>query len=207
MKKYLIPVLICLALVVTMPGVALAKGKAPAPPKELTPFEVALTVTSIDDTVVGVNVLPVFDGVGELTGWKVLGREVRGEVSGDLGGTFVVTYNADLDLNQQGTIGGTLMINTKPGTKRGMIFGTFSGITATVGGGIGPTGPFIDVIFVASALHLDGGTGIYRHIAGEGGFATVTPLRLHLNPTNPFHVVEIEGSMAFQGAYVRVPTP
>ena len=67
---------------------------------------------------------------------------------------------------------------------------------------------YMDVIFSGSDLQLEGGTGIYRHIAGEGGFATETPLRLYFDPMDPQrHVIEVEGSMELQGAYVRVSTP
>ena len=112
MKKYLIPVLICLALVVTMPGVALAKGKAPAPPKALTPFEAELTVTSIDDTVMGVNVFPVVDGSGTLIGWK--------------GVLFTIFSSSAL-----GTACGMIvMLNEKKGMKLAIPFGPFLSLGA-----------------------------------------------------------------------------
>lgn len=213
MKKrfILLSIVLCLVLLVATPGVALAKGKAPALPKALTEFTAEMTVTEIDDTIIGGNVFPILDQYGNLVGWQVVGRQVRGEVSGDLEGTFVVTYNATLALNQQGLIEGTLEIDTKPGSKRGIIFGTLSGMTAVVGEGFDPVKmlPYFDMMFVADQLEFVGGTGIYRRIEGEGGFAAgyTNPIRVYLDPLNPQHVIDVEGSMTLQGTYTRVAKP
>ena len=228
MKRKLLCIILAASLIlsVVMPGTALAaKGNAPAHPDTITEFGSTMTVTWVEDTLLYQNVLPLDSNYGvipyepewiefygvpfdaaQLAWWQVVNRQMTGEVSGDLAGTFAVTYSGILDLMQHGMILGTLEIDTKPGTSRGVIYGTFEGFTAVTDAWLPEQGDspwFVDVMFLG-AIELSGGTGIYRHIEGDGNFGLDDPpIRLFLDEEG--HVIGVEGSMTMTGTYTRGP--
>jgi len=172
MKKYLLPALLCLALVLATPGVALAdSGKCLSRTAQAVMF-----VNSIDDTVLYQNVFPLdqnynvilypFDP-GDVVWWKVVNRTVGGKVVGSVIrlGTWAFTYSGLLDTTQAGDIDGSLVITTR----RGDIYAQASGSTAVIRAGWWPRkGPFIDVTFNLDSLTITGGTGRFEGVSGTG---------------------------------------
>jgi len=100
MKRRMLFFSLALVLVLTalMPGAALA-----AKPQ---PFYAAGVITGIEDTVIGENAFPA----GESGRWRVVGREITGQLSGDINASFVMTYRANVELaTQAGTLHGDLV--------------------------------------------------------------------------------------------------
>ena len=198
MKKYLVPVLICLALLATMPGVALAKGHHDTDVKHIN---ATMRVTAIDDTALYQNVFPLDENYqvmqypfdpADVAWWQVMDRTVEGKIRGKLKGTWEFTYSGLLNPQQAGTIDGSLTITTK----KGQIFALASGTTATIGSGVHPRkGPYIDVVFAVDALSIAGGTGKYQGVSGEGYLGGYDqPIRLFLDETGQ-HVTGVKGKM------------
>ncbi|MFH1647080.1 MAG: hypothetical protein ABID71_05310 [Chloroflexota bacterium] len=86
-----------LALTVLVPTAALA-----AKPQ---PFYAAGVISGIEDTVVGENAFPA----GNSGRWRVVDREITGQLSGDINDGFVLAYKANVELaTQAGNLHGTL---------------------------------------------------------------------------------------------------
>ncbi len=222
MKKKLLCIVLAAALLlgILVPGTALANDNKPAPPKAVTEFMAEMTVTWIEDTILYVNVIPRYgDGSiippevlqtynqppdylpypADMT-WEVINRQMTGVITGSFEGTITVTYSGILNVCQAGGISGSMVIDTRPGTNRGIIYGTFEGYTATVY--YNP--PIVKVIFLDDMV-LSGGTGIYKHISGQGNFGTAEPIQLTVDVAG--HVIGIEGSMSMSGTYNRNTKP
>lgn len=100
MKRRMLFISLMLALVLTalMPGVALA-----AKPQ---PFYAAGVITGIEDTIIGENAF----SAGESGRWRVVDRDITGQLSGDISGSFVMTYRANVELaTQAGNLHGNLV--------------------------------------------------------------------------------------------------
>jgi hypothetical protein len=100
MKKRL--VLISLTLVLMLMALAPATALAAKP----QPFCATGVITGIEATVIGDNVFPA----GNSGRWRVVGREIGGELSGDVNGSFLMTYKANIESTetQAGNLHGTL---------------------------------------------------------------------------------------------------
>lgn len=99
MKKRLI--LISLTLVLAL--MALAPATALAGKPQI--FQAAGVINYIEDTQVGDNAFPA----GNSGRWRVIDREIGGELSGDICGSFLLTYKANVELaTQAGNLHGTL---------------------------------------------------------------------------------------------------
>ena len=100
MKRRLL--LISLALVLMLMALAPATALAAKP----QPFHAAGEINYIEATVIGDNVLPA----GNSGRWRVDGREIGGELSGDVNGSFLMTYKANIASTetQAGNLHGTL---------------------------------------------------------------------------------------------------
>jgi hypothetical protein len=100
MKKRILAIALTLVLAIT----ALAPAAALAA-KPVT-FHAAGFITYIEDTQVGENAFPA----GESGRWRVIDREIGGEVSGDINGSFRLTYQANVELaTQAGNMHGVLV--------------------------------------------------------------------------------------------------
>lgn len=99
MKRRLL--FVSLALVLML--MALAPTALAAKPQ---PFYAAGVITGIEDTVIGDNAFPA----GDSGRWRVVDRQIEGELlSGDITGSFLMTYKADVELvTQAGNLHGTL---------------------------------------------------------------------------------------------------
>jgi len=100
MKRRMVFISLALVLALTMliPGAALA-GKP-------QPFYAAGVITGIEDTVIGENAFPA----GESGRWRVIDREITGQLSGDVSGDFVMNYRANVELaTQAGNLHGNLV--------------------------------------------------------------------------------------------------
>jgi len=211
MKKKILCIVLAAALLlgILIPGTALAaKGDKPSPPGAIKDFLAEMTATWIEDTNYYVNVFPLYDdgtiipsGVffvnpGLAMQWQVVDRQMTGEMTGSFEGTVTVIYSGLLDDFQAGPITGTIEIVTKPGKKHSIIYGTFEGFTAM--DNYAP--PLVEVIFLGDMV-LSGGTGIYKHISGQGSFGTAEPIQLTVDVAG--HVIDIEGSMSMSGTYTK----
>jgi hypothetical protein len=88
-----------LLLTVLIPGAALA-----AKPQ---PFNATGSINGIEDTVVGENAFPA----GESGRWRVIDREIYGELAGDVNGGFVMNYRANVELaTQAGNLHGDMTV-------------------------------------------------------------------------------------------------
>lgn len=99
MKKRLIIITMMVVLVVMMlaPTTALA-----AKPQT---FQAAGVINYIENTQVGDNAFPA----GNSGRWRVIDREIGGELSGDISGSFLLTYKANVELaTQAGNLHGVL---------------------------------------------------------------------------------------------------
>ncbi|MCK4863347.1 MAG: hypothetical protein KAS25_03575 [Dehalococcoidales bacterium] len=102
MKRRMLFISLALVLVLTMliPGTALAVKPQP--------FYAAGVITGIEDTVIGDNAFPA----GESGRWRVVGRDITGQLSGDVSGSFVMTYKANVELaTQAGNLQGNLVMD------------------------------------------------------------------------------------------------
>ncbi len=102
MKKRMLFISLALVLVLTVliPGAALAAKSQP--------FYAAGAITGIEDTVVGENAFPA----GESGRWRVIDREITGQLSGDVSGDFVMNYRANVELaTQAGNLHGNLVVD------------------------------------------------------------------------------------------------
>ncbi len=100
MKKRMLFISLAVVLVLTMliPGAALA-GKP-------QPFYAAGVISGIEDTVIGENAFPA----GESGRWRVIDREITGQLSGDVSGDFVMNYRANVELaTQAGNLHGNIV--------------------------------------------------------------------------------------------------
>ena len=100
MKRRLL--LITLALVLMLMALAPATALAAKPQS----FNAAGVIDEIEATVIGENVFPA----GNSGRWRVVGREIGGELSGDVNGRFSMTYKANIESTetQAGSLHGTL---------------------------------------------------------------------------------------------------
>jgi len=156
----------------------------------------------LDDTIIypadGWNVIPIIEN-GLLAGWEVVGRQARGTVSGTIGtdditGSFIFTYNAILDLNQQGTMEATLVMDLD----NGIITGEIEGGTVVVGGEFVPgEGGYLLMVFYSTKFKLKGDTVAYADIVGEGSLSNWdSPICVYLDPEG--HVYDIVGGVDLQ---------
>lgn len=100
MKRRMLFISLAIALILTalMPAAAMA-----AKPQ---PFYAAGAITGIEDTVIGDNAFPA----GESGRWRVVDREITGQLSGDVSGDFVMNYRANVELaTQAGNLHGDLV--------------------------------------------------------------------------------------------------
>ena len=156
----------------------------------------------LDDTIIypadGWNVIPIIED-GLLAGWEVVGRQARGTVSGtisteNISGIFTFTYNAILDLNQQGTMEATLVMDLDDG----VISGEFEGGTAVVGGEFVPgQGGYLLMVFYSTKFKLEGNTAYYSDIVGDGSLSNWdSPVCVYLDPEG--HVYDVIGGVDLQ---------
>ena len=105
---------ISLALVLMLMALAPATALAAKP----QPFHATGVITGIEDTEVGDNAFPA----GNSGRWRVVDRQIAGELlSGDITGSFILTYKANVELATQAgnlhgtleTIAGTFRVNGK----------------------------------------------------------------------------------------------
>ncbi len=100
MKRRILFISLALVLMVTAlaPATALA-----AKPKS---FYAAGEINYIEATVIGDNVFPA----GNSGRWRVVGREIGGELAGDSNGSFLMTYKASIESTetQAGNLQGVL---------------------------------------------------------------------------------------------------
>ncbi len=91
MKKRVLFLSLALVLILTvlMPSAALA-----AKPQD---FQATGYINYIEDTNVGDNAFPA----GNSGRWRVIDREIGGELSGDISGSFILTYKANVELETQ----------------------------------------------------------------------------------------------------------
>lgn len=103
MKRRLL--LISLTLVLIVMALAPATAFAAKP----QPFNAAGGVNYIGATVIGDNVF----SAGNSGRWRVVGREIGGELSGDIDGSFLMTYKANIEstFTQAGNLHGTLLVD------------------------------------------------------------------------------------------------
>ncbi len=100
MKRRMLFITLALVLLMTMlvPGAALAKPQT---------FYAGGVITGIEDTIIGENAFPA----GESGRWRVVGREITGELSGDVNGSFIMTYKANVELaTQAGNLQGDMIV-------------------------------------------------------------------------------------------------
>lgn len=119
MKKrtILLSLLLCLALLVASASMAFANSKG-----KPTDFTATMTVLGISPD--PPTSIPPPAEPGENLRWLVRDRVVLGMVSGDIAGGFSVVYDANVDLNQAGTLHGTLDFDCGPlGTIHGLLRG------------------------------------------------------------------------------------
>jgi len=102
MKRRMLFISLALVLVLTVliPGAALAAKSQP--------FYAAGVITGIEDTVIGDNAFPA----GESGRWRVVDREITGQLSGDVSGDFIMNYRANVELaTQAGNLHGDLVMD------------------------------------------------------------------------------------------------
>jgi len=219
-RLLIIGVFLALCLTILVPASALAVGGTPIPGKSVSKsFNAVLTPSTMDATVIApfpeypwpvrdtpqTNVWPIVDIYSPgtpVTGWIVGGRSIYGTATGDVVGPFTFTYGGIVDLLQNGSIEGIVVIYTAQG-----------GLYATAIGGIKTRiievysmQPLIPKTLSAElsglfAIEAGTGTGIYRTAKGTGRFIPNggNPLILHLTPDQ--HVSSIEGSIKMYGTY------
>jgi len=97
-RMLFISLVLVLVLAALMPATALA-----AKPQS---FNASGSIAYIEDTVIGDNVFPA----GNSGRWRVVNREIGGELSGDINGSFVMTYQANIESQwtQAGNLHGDL---------------------------------------------------------------------------------------------------
>lgn len=103
MKKRLLLISLMLVLLTAlMPATALA-AKPP-------PLSAAGEINYIEATVIGDNVFPA----GNSGRWRVVSREMGGELSGDINGSFLLTYKANIESTetQAGNLHGDLEVGS-----------------------------------------------------------------------------------------------
>ena len=122
MKKMfvLMSILVCL-LLVTPTSVALAEGKGKGKPVDFSAVMAVMGATEGNVTPIPPSAEP-----GANKRWLVRDRAVLGSVSGHINGGFTVVYDANVDLNQAGSIHGTINFNSGPA---GIIDGVLRGRT------------------------------------------------------------------------------
>lgn len=99
MKKRILLISLALVLLFTMLAPAAALAAKPQT------FQAAGVITYIEDTQVGDNAFPA----GNSSRWRVIDREIGGELLGDISGSFVLTYKANVELaTQAGNLHGVL---------------------------------------------------------------------------------------------------
>ena len=102
MKRRLLFISVILTIILTtlMPATALA-----AKP---TSFNASGQINYIEATVIGDNVFPA----GDSGRWRVVSREIGGELTGDVSGSFLMIYNANIESTdtQSGNFHGTMEV-------------------------------------------------------------------------------------------------
>lgn len=93
-----------ISLMLALIMMALAPATALAAKPQL--FYAEGGITYIEDTIIGDNAFPA----GNSGRWRVVGREMGGELSGDINGSFLLTYKANVELaTQAGNLHGDLV--------------------------------------------------------------------------------------------------
>ncbi|MCX6012842.1 MAG: hypothetical protein NTV30_05420, partial [Chloroflexi bacterium] len=169
-------------------------------------------ITDFEAAVYGENVIPILDENYNIVGWNVIDRSIYGTVSGDLRGTFVITYSGTLDLFEQGDIAGTLQINTTSGNGN-RIYSSFSGSTYLLND-IDPVWgpiPYVDengyyfaIAFITDQLTINGGTGTYKRATGSGSFAAgpENPVKAYFDETG-YPQVQNGSALNLVGTLIR----
>lgn len=99
MKRRLLLISLLLALVLTTATSVVALAAQPVP------FNASGDITYISPSFLS-EILPA----GKSGRWVVHERELGGSISGDISGDFVLTYRANVDENQAGSLAGTLTV-------------------------------------------------------------------------------------------------
>jgi len=193
---FLVTVIISLTILLIPAGTVLAGDKVEV---ELSTY---MNFEELDDTIIypadGWNVIPIIED-GLLAGWEVVGRQAQGTVSGTIDteyitGIFTFTYNAILDLNQQGAMEATLVMDLD----EGVITGEIEGGTVVVGGEFVPgEGGYLLMVFYSTKFKLEGNSASYSDIKGDGSLSNwESPICVYLDPEG--HVYDIVGGLDIQ---------
>ena len=197
-NKVIVSILLCLALLVTIPASAVAAPPTPptiekAHPRTFTSFTATITPTSIGEPIV----LEPIMVKGDLVGWYVKDRPVMGNVTGDIQGTLNFTYSGFLDPLQQGNIDGSVIIDDGG---RDHLVGFASGEIGLVGFGPVVGGTPSQPQFQYFLLDLSGSAQLVG-LSDSGKWAGKLAREAQFKPTSKFAGFDSKGK-----PIIRVPS-